>query len=124
MTSIAGNILVPAQQRKLGIGPVIEDQLLPLFGAVALGAHLAIASIVRIIDQMAADTLFRRVLIVIVRVTQLAVQIPVLARERVFRIEIMVEGLLAPALLVMAGITLLTKLSLVGIIGFVAIETE
>ncbi len=46
------------------------------------------------------------------------------AGKRVLGIEVMVEGLFVPVLLVMAGITLFTELSLVGIIGFVTIETQ
>lgn len=103
---------------------MIEDQFFPPIRTVALGAHLAITPIVRIIDQMAADTLLWGVLIVIIGVTQSAVQLSVLATEWVFRIKVVVEGLLAPALFVMAGFTLLTKLPFVGIIGFMAIETE
>lgn len=103
---------------------MIEDQFFPPFRTMALGAHLTITPIVRIIDQMAADTLLWGVLIVIIGVTQSAVQLSVLATEWVFRIKVVVEGLLAPALFVMAGFTLLAKLPFVGIIGFMTIETE
>lgn len=124
MASVARDILVPALQWEFGICSVIEDEFFPPFRTVALGAHLAITPIVRIIDQMAADTLLWGVLVVIIGVTQSAVQLSVLATEWVFRIKIVVEGLLAPALFVMAGFTLLTKLPFVGIIGFMTIKTQ
>lgn len=124
MAGVARDILMPTLQWKFGIRSVIEDKFFPPFRTVALGAHLAIAPIVRIIDQMAADTLLWGVLVVIIGMTQSAIQFSVLATERVFRIKVVVEGLFAPALFVMAGFTLLTKLSFVGIIGFMAIKTE
>ncbi len=60
---------MPPFERKLGIKRVIEGQFLPLFGAMTLGADTAIASIVCIIDQVATDTLFRCIFIVIISMT-------------------------------------------------------
>lgn len=124
MASITGHILMSALQWKIGIRPMIEDQSLPLLSDMALGAYLTVTPIVRIIDKMAANTLFRCVLVVITGMTQFTVQLSMLARERIVRIQVMIEGLLLPALFVMAGIALLTQLSIVGIIRFVAIEAS
>jgi hypothetical protein len=67
MAGIARHILMPAPQWKISIHSMIENQLLPSFGTMAFGANLAITPIVRIIDQMTTNTLFRRILIVITR---------------------------------------------------------
>jgi hypothetical protein len=101
---------------------MIEDPFLPLFSTMTLSAYPAIAPVVRIVDQMASNTLVWRVLVVIIGMTQRTDQFPVLASQRVLRIQVMIKALRTPALFVVAGITLLTQLSIVGIIGFMTIE--
>lgn len=124
MAGVARYVFMSAVQGKLGVGGMIEYQFLPLIRAVALGTHPAITSVVGIIDQMTADTLLRRILVVIVGMTQFTIQVSMLTGEWIFSIEVMIKGLFSPALLVMAGITLLTEFSIVGIVGFVTIETQ
>lgn len=122
MTGIARNILVPALQGEFSILVMIEDQLLPLLAGMAFLALLTVPAIVGIVDQMAADTLFRGVFIVLASVTQLTVQFLVLADQLVFRIDIVIEFLLLPALFTVALIALLTEFSLVRVVGLVTIE--
>jgi hypothetical protein len=116
MAGVARHILMPTLQWEISIESMIEDQLLPLFSTMALGAYLAIAPIVRVIDQMAANTLFRCILVVIAGVAQFTVQLSMLTSKGVFRIQVMIETLLSPALFVMAGITLFTQFALVSVI--------
>lgn len=124
MAGITGHILMAALKREFGIRTMIERELLPILGRVAFRTDLAVTAIVRIIDQMAANTLFGGVLVVFIRVTELTVEIPMFSGQWIIGIQVMIEILFAPALLVMTFIALFAQFPTVGIVRLMAIETE
>jgi hypothetical protein len=124
MTGVTGHILMTAIQRKTGVQAVIELQFLPIFRAMTFRAYISVAAVVGIIDEVASDTSVGRIFVMFIGMTQLAVEITMLAGQWIVGVQIMIEILLLPPLLIVALSAILTQLSIMRIIGFVTVETD
>ncbi len=124
VASVALYFLVPSFDGKFRVLAVIKNQLLPFLTAVTLLALGIVAPVMDSIEQVTAVALLGRILVVFIGVAKFAVDVLVLADQLPLSIVVMIEGLFAPALLVMALVALLTQLSLVRVIGLMTIETD
>ncbi|MCU7848925.1 MAG: hypothetical protein KZQ89_13165 [Candidatus Thiodiazotropha sp. (ex Lucinoma kastoroae)] len=103
---------------------MIKYPLFPVFTAMALITLFAIPTIVGIVDQMAANTLFRGILVVITGMAELAIKVYMLTDQLIFSVNTMIKLTLLPVLFGMTLITLLPQFSLVSIIGLMTIKTQ
>ena len=124
MAGITRYIFMAAFQGELRIRPMIKRQLFPILGSMAFCTDFAVATIVRIIDQMAANTLFGGVFVVFIRMAELTVKIPVFAGQWIVGIQVVIEILFTPTLFVMTFIALFTQFPPVGVVRLMAIEAE
>ena len=91
MATVARGFFMPAVQRKIRLLVVVKGDFIPAFRGGAGVAFLAIAALVDIVDLVAADAFFRRVLVLLINVARRAVRFRVCAFQREFRFLVMIE---------------------------------
>lgn len=97
MASGARDLDVPADKRELGLGVVIEGDVLPFPWGMAGLAFLAVSPAMYVVQPVAVDALCRRRLVARVGMTALADHVPMAAHQRILGFAV-VEAGLAPGL--------------------------
>ncbi len=101
---------------------MIEMGFFPVIFCMAAGAFVSISGVVRIIQCMTGNTLFRRVFVAVVRMTAQAEQFFMFAFKRKVGF-IMIKTDFFPGRFVVAAAAFFSQLAVVWVIGFVAAVT-
>jgi hypothetical protein len=122
MAAIALHFFVLALDWKFGVLVVVEGLFFPFVAAVAFLALVPMATVMHIVYQVAAIAILWPVFVLPTGMTQLAVDLLVLADQLEVGVLVVIKGLLMPTFLVMALVTLFSQSAFVGIVVLVAVE--
>jgi hypothetical protein len=122
MAAIALHFFVLALDWKFGVLVVVEGLFFPFVAAVAFLALVPMATVKHIVYQVAAIAILWPVFVLPTGMTQLAVDLLVLADQLEVGVLVVIKGLLMPTFLVMALVTLFSQSAFVGIVVLVAVE--
>lgn len=121
MAGATARLGVGARERKSAFAQMVETFFLPGRGRVAIGAVLAEASCMRVIDGVTGDAILGRVLVSFGDMTSLTARFLVRAGQRI-RGLLVIEASRLPFDLVVAVAAILRKSALVGVVAAVAID--
>ena len=101
---------------------MIEMALVPVFFCMTAGALVSITCVVCIVERMAGNTLFGRVLVAIVRMTAQAEQFFMLALKRKVGF-VVIKTDFFPGGFIVTAVTFLTQLAIMWVVGFMTAVT-